>query len=53
MLVQDIMNQSHPLSYEDEIAMRGREKGMGALPVLENEKLIGIITERDFFKLIA
>jgi CBS domain-containing protein len=29
------------------------EKGIGALPVLENEKLIGIITERDFFKLIA
>jgi len=29
------------------------EKGIGALPVLENEKMIGIITERDFFKLIA
>jgi len=29
------------------------EKGIGALPVLENEKLIGIITERDFFKLIT
>ena len=29
------------------------EKGIGALPVLENEKLIGIITERDFFKLIV
>ncbi len=29
------------------------EEGIGALPVLENEKLIGMITERDFFKLIA
>ena len=29
------------------------EKGIGALPVLENERLIGIITERDFFKLIV
>jgi len=29
------------------------EKSIGALPVLENEKLIGIITERDFFKLIT
>jgi CBS domain-containing protein len=29
------------------------DKSIGALPVLENEKLIGIITERDFFKLIA
>lgn len=27
--------------------------GVGALPVVENEKLVGIITERDFFKLIA
>ncbi len=29
------------------------DRGIGALPVVENEKLIGIITERDFFKLIA
>jgi len=29
------------------------ERGIGALPVLENKKLVGIITERDFFKLIA
>jgi len=29
------------------------ERRIGALPVVENEKLIGIITERDFFKLIA
>ncbi|MGQ9460845.1 MAG: CBS domain-containing protein [Candidatus Bathyarchaeaceae archaeon] len=28
-------------------------RGIGALPVVENEKLVGIITERDFFKLIV
>jgi len=28
------------------------EKKMGSLPVIKNEKLVGIITERDFFKLI-
>jgi CBS domain-containing protein len=29
-----------------------RDKNIGALPVVENEKLVGIITERDFFKII-
>ena len=29
-----------------------REKNIGALPVVKNEKLVGIITERDFFKII-
>jgi len=29
------------------------DMGVGALPVVENDKLVGIITERDFFKLIA
>lgn len=29
-----------------------REKNLGALPVVENEKLVGIMTERDFFKII-
>lgn len=29
-----------------------RENNVGSLPVVENEKLVGIITERDFFKLI-
>jgi CBS domain-containing protein len=29
-----------------------REKSIGATPVVENEKLVGIITERDFFKII-
>lgn len=29
-----------------------REKNLGALPVVRNEKLVGVITERDFFKII-
>jgi len=29
-----------------------QEKSIGALPVVEKEKLMGIITERDFFKII-
>jgi CBS domain-containing protein len=29
-----------------------QEKKIGALPVVKNEKLVGIITERDFFKII-
>lgn len=29
-----------------------QEKKIGALPVVQNERLVGIITERDFFKLI-
>jgi len=30
-----------------------REKNVGSLPVVANKKLVGIVTERDFFKLIA
>jgi len=29
-----------------------QKKNIGALPVVKNEKLVGIITERDFFKII-
>ncbi|NWG11779.1 CBS domain-containing protein [Candidatus Bathyarchaeota archaeon] len=29
-----------------------RDKDIGALPVVEKEKLVGMITERDFFKII-
>ncbi len=29
-----------------------REKNIGAVPVAKNQKLVGIITERDFFKII-
>jgi acetoin utilization protein AcuB len=30
-----------------------RDNNIGALPVLEDGRLVGIITERDFFKIIA
>ncbi|MFQ5758824.1 MAG: CBS domain-containing protein [Candidatus Bathyarchaeia archaeon] len=30
-----------------------QEKNIGSVPVVKNEKLVGIITERDFFRLIA
>jgi acetoin utilization protein AcuB len=33
----------------EEVALLMREKGIGALPVLENNKLLGIITESDIF----
>ena len=29
-----------------------RSKNIGAIPVVENDRLVGIITERDFFKII-
>jgi CBS domain-containing protein len=35
-----------------EAAKRMQEKNIGALPVVKREVLVGIITERDFFKLI-
>jgi CBS domain-containing protein len=35
-----------------EAARLMRENNVGSLPVVENERLIGIITERDFFKLL-
>jgi len=35
-----------------EAARLMRENNVGSLPVVKNEKLLGIITERDFFKLI-
>ncbi len=35
-----------------EAARLMRENNVGSLPVVENEKLVGIVTERDFFKLI-
>jgi CBS domain-containing protein len=35
-----------------EAAKLMRENNVGSLPVVENERLVGIITERDFFKLI-
>jgi len=36
-----------------EVARIMQEKDVGSVLVAENEKLVGIVTERDFFKLIA
>jgi CBS domain-containing protein len=36
-----------------EAAKLMQEKKIGSVPVIKNEKLVGIITERDFFKLIS
>ncbi len=36
-----------------EVARIMREKDVGSVLVAENERLVGIVTERDFFKLIA
>lgn len=33
-------------------AKKMRDKNIGALPVVEKERLVGIVTERDFFKII-
>lgn len=35
-----------------EAARLMRENNVGSLPVVKNERLVGIVTERDFFKLI-
>ena len=35
-----------------EAARLMQENNVGSLPVVDNEKLVGIVTERDFFKLI-
>lgn len=35
-----------------EAAKLMRENNVGSLPVVKNERLVGIVTERDFFKLI-
>lgn len=35
-----------------QVAKMMREKDIGAVPVVKNERLVGIVTERDFFKLI-
>ena len=42
----------NPYADIGEAAKIMRERNIGALPVIEKEKLVGIITERDFFKKI-
>lgn len=52
MAVKDVITVDRNVDI-GEVAQLMWEKGIGALPVLEGANLIGIITERDFFKLIA
>jgi CBS domain-containing protein len=42
-----------PNANVDEAARTMKERNVGALLVVDNEKLVGILTERDFFKLIV
>jgi CBS domain-containing protein len=49
-LVSEIMSKNVvACSPEDEI---DNMRALGAIPVVENKRLVGIITERDFFKII-
>jgi acetoin utilization protein AcuB len=53
LLIKDAMTKN-PITIGPEVtleeaALLMREKGIGALPVLENNKLLGIITESDIF----
>jgi CBS domain-containing protein len=41
-----------PMADVGQAAKIMQDKDIGALPVIENSKLVGIITERDFFKMI-
>ena len=41
-----------PNANVDEAARTMKEKSVGALPVVDGERLVGILTERDFFKLV-
>jgi CBS domain-containing protein len=40
-------------SNADEAAKTMKERNVGALLVVDDERLVGILTERDFFKLIG
>jgi CBS domain-containing protein len=42
-----------PNANADEAAKTMKERNVGALLVVDDERLVGILTERDFFKLIA
>lgn len=48
----DVVNVEHNVD-AGEAATIMLEKGVGTMPVLENEKMVGMLTERDFFKLVA
>ncbi|HIE07910.1 MAG TPA: CBS domain-containing protein [Desulfarculaceae bacterium] len=54
MTVAEIMTREvitcHPEMTMEKAAIRGTKHGVGALPVVENGKLIGIITESDIYR---
>jgi len=54
MTIAEIMTREvitcHPEMTMEKAAIRGTKHGVGALPVVENGKLIGIITESDIFR---
>ena len=55
--VKEIMSEPvHTASPETTVAEAGRvmiERKIGCLPVIENGKLVGLVTETDFVRLIA
>jgi len=52
--VKDIESRTiRPDTEVGEAARIMEEKGMGSLLVVENERLVGIVTERDFFKIVV
>ena len=57
MLVKDVMsNEVKSVSQEDSISHAARlmlENKVSGLPVTENDKVIGMITESDLFRLLA
>lgn len=57
MLVKDVMN-AHPITVQaddsvSEAARRLRENKISGMPVLEGERLVGIVSESDLLKLLA
>jgi len=48
VMVKDVITVSPDMSVESAIAL-AQNKGAGALPVLDNHNLIGIVTTNDFF----
>ena len=49
---EDVVKVEHNVD-AGEAAKIMLDKGVGTMPVLEDEKMVGMLTERDFFKLVA
>ena len=48
IMIKDVVTVSPDMSVEGAVAL-AQTKGVGALPVVEGHKLIGIVTTNDFF----